>query len=33
MVSHGLREVHNPSEILISQKDEALSGTAIAATV
>ena len=33
MVSQGLREVHNPSEILISQKDEALSGTAIAATV
>lgn len=33
MVSHGLREVHNPSEILISQKDEALSGTAVAATV
>ena len=33
MVSHGLREVHNPSEILISQKDESLSGTAIAATV
>ena len=33
MVSHGLREVHNPSEILISQKDEALSGSAIAATV
>ena len=33
MVSHGLREVHNPSEILISQKDEALSGTAIAAAV
>ena len=33
MVSHGLREVHNPSEILISQKDETLSGTAVAATV
>ena len=33
MVSHGLREVHNPSEILISQKDEALSGTAISATI
>ena len=33
MVSLGLREVHNPSEILISQKDESLSGTAIAATV
>lgn len=33
MVSQGLREVNNTSEILISQKDEALSGTAIAATV
>ena len=33
MVSQGLREVHNPSEILISQKDESLSGTAIAATI
>ena len=33
MVSDGLREVHNPSEILISQKDEALSGTAISATI
>ena len=33
MVSLGLREVHNPSEILISQKDESLSGTAIAATI
>lgn len=33
MVSHGLREVHNPSEILISQKNQALSGTAIAATI
>ena len=33
MVSHGLREVHNPSKILISQKDEALSGTAISATI
>jgi len=33
MVSRGLREVHNPSEILISQKDEALSGTAISATI
>ena len=33
MVSHGLKEVHNPSEILISQKDEALSGTAISATI
>ena len=33
MVSRGLREVHNPSEILISKKDEALSGTAISATI
>ena len=33
MVSQGLREVHNPSEILISQKNESLSGTTIAATV
>ncbi len=29
----GLREIHNPSEILISQRDEVLSGTAIAATM
>ncbi|WP_461532595.1 DNA repair protein RadA [Sinomicrobium sp.] len=33
MQSDGLREVSNPSEILISQSDEALSGTAIAATL
>ncbi|WP_196895784.1 DNA repair protein RadA [Aureivirga marina] len=33
MQSFGLREVSNPSEILISQKDESLSGTAIAATL
>ena len=33
MVSTGLKEVHNPSEILISQKDEALSGSAISATI
>lgn len=33
MVNTGLREVHNPSEVLISQKDEALSGTAVAASV
>ena len=33
MLSQGLREVHNPSEILISQKEEPLSGTAISATV
>jgi len=33
MRSEGLREVDNPSEILISQKDDNLSGTAIAATL
>lgn len=33
MQSTGLREVENPSEILISQKDDDLSGTAIAATL
>ena len=33
MQSGGLREVSNPSEILISQRDEALSGVAIAATI
>tara|TARA_R110002073_G_scaffold279026_1_gene442956 strand:- start:215454 stop:216809 length:1356 start_codon:yes stop_codon:yes gene_type:complete len=33
MQSIGLREVENPSEILISEKDESLSGTAIAATL
>lgn len=33
MHSKGLRTVENPSEILISQKDEDLSGTAIAATL
>ena len=33
MQNVGLREVSNPSEILISQKDESLSGTAIAATL
>ncbi|MBT8188610.1 MAG: DNA repair protein RadA [Croceitalea sp.] len=33
MQSGGLREVNNPSEILISKNDENLSGTAIAATV
>jgi len=33
MQSIGLREVDNPSEILISEKDESLSGTAIAATL
>ncbi|RXP59468.1 DNA repair protein RadA [Lutibacter sp. HS1-25] len=33
MQNVGLREVENPSEILISQKDDDLSGTAIAATL
>ena len=33
MQNNGLREVTNPSEILISQKDEALSGVAISATL
>ncbi len=33
MLGSGLREVANPSEILISHKDEALSGTAIATTL
>ncbi|MCG2461557.1 DNA repair protein RadA [Flavobacteriaceae bacterium F89] len=33
MQGRGLREVSNPSEILISKNDEGLSGTAIAATV
>jgi len=33
MLSDGLREVSNPSEILISKKDVDLSGTAIAATL
>ncbi|WP_378179554.1 DNA repair protein RadA [Aquimarina sp. SS2-1] len=33
MLGSGLREVSNPSEILISKKEEELSGTAIAATV
>lgn len=33
MLGSGLREVTNPSEILISNHDEHLSGTAIAATV
>lgn len=33
MQSTGLREVDNPSEILISQKEDNLSGTAIAATL
>ncbi|NJW52937.1 DNA repair protein RadA [Salinimicrobium oceani] len=33
MQGNGLREVSNPSEILISKNDEELSGTAIAATL
>lgn len=33
MQGNGLREVSNPSEILISHKDEQLSGTAIASTL
>ena len=33
MLGTGLREVTNPSEILISKNDETLSGTAIAATL
>lgn len=33
MLGNGLREVANPSEILISHKDVSLSGTAIASTV
>jgi DNA repair protein RadA/Sms len=33
MVSEGMRAVNNPSEILITQKEEQLSGIAIAATI
>lgn len=33
MLSNGLREISNPSEILISKKDADLSGTAIASTL
>ncbi|MEM9141869.1 MAG: DNA repair protein RadA [Bacteroidota bacterium] len=33
MQGNGLRQVNNPSEILISKNDDGLSGTAIAATV
>ncbi len=33
MQANGLREVANPSELLLSQKDEDLSGSAVAATV
>ena len=33
MQNNGLREVSNPSEILLSQREENLSGTAVAATL
>lgn len=33
MQGNGLREVENPSEILLSQREEQLSGTAVAATL
>lgn len=33
MQGSGLREVNNPSEVLISKNDDGLSGTAIASTV
>jgi len=33
MTDKGLREISNPSEILISQRDEDLSGVAVAATI
>lgn len=33
MQANGLREVSNPSELLLSQKDEELSGSAVAATM
>ncbi len=33
MTAGGLREVSNPSEILISQRDDSISGVAIAATI
>ena len=33
MIANGLREVSNPSELLLSQTDEELSGTAVAATM
>ncbi|MCR4828705.1 MAG: DNA repair protein RadA [Bacteroidales bacterium] len=33
MISEGLREVANPSEFLLSQRDEMLSGCAVAATL
>lgn len=33
MQASGLREISNPSELLLSQKDEGLSGSAVAATI
>ena len=33
MTDKGLREINNPSEILISQRDEDVSGVAVAATI
>ncbi|HSG67573.1 MAG TPA: DNA repair protein RadA, partial [Bacteroidales bacterium] len=33
MTGNGLREIHNPSEILISQRDEEVSGVCVAATI
>lgn len=33
MMADGLREVENPSQVLLSQRDETLSGTAICATL
>ena len=33
MTGNGLREIHNPSEILISQRDEDVSGVCVAATI
>ena len=33
MIQKGLRQVKNPSEVLISEKEETLSGHAIAATI
>lgn len=33
MTDKGLKEIHNPSEILISQRDENVSGIAVAATI
>ena len=33
MIQKGLRQVKNPSEVLISEKEKTLSGHAIAATI